>query len=430
MYTLYTHKTMLDIKFIRENKEVIQEGARKKHSSFDVDALLELDKKRLEILGAVEHLRSEQNKMSDKIAASQEARVRETYIDTMKVVKEQLREKEEQLKEIMASWQLLMLAVPNVPDMSVPEGKDDADNVEIKKWGDIKEFDFEAKDHVELMTNLKMVDFERGTKVHGFRGYFLTGKGVQLSFAIWQYALQFWMKKGFTPVMPPIIARKHAFVGSGFLPGAEEDLYQTQDGDFLAGTAEVPVMAMHSDEVLGDLAANPIKYIGFSPCYRREAGSHSRDTKGLIRVHEFYKWEQVILSEASHQTSVQLHDEINRNTEEFIESLGIPYHTVVNCGGDLGQGQVKKYDIELWVPKEGKYREISSASYFHDFQTRRSNIKYKGADGVTRFAHSLNCTAIPTPRILVSLIENYQQADGSILIPEVLRPFMGEDSIK
>jgi seryl-tRNA synthetase len=348
----------------------------------------------------------------------------------MKVVKEGLRVKEEALKEIMTEWQLLMLRVPNVPDMSVPFGESDADNVEIKRWGDIKQFDFEAKDHVELMTVLGMADFERGTKVHGFRGYFLTGAGVQLSFAIWQYALQFWMKKGFNPVMPPVIDRKQAFIGSGFLPGAEDDLYQTQDGDFFAGTAEVPVMAMHSDEVLADLAGKPLKYLGFSPCFRREAGSHSRDTKGLIRVHEFYKWEQVILSEASHQTSVQLHDEINRNTEEFIESLGIPYRTVVNCGGDLGQGQVKKYDIELWVPKEETYREISSASYFHDFQTRRSNIKYKAADGVTRFAHSLNCTAIPTPRILVSLIENYQQADGSITIPEVLRPYMGTDSIR
>jgi seryl-tRNA synthetase len=421
---------MLDIKFIRENKDIIASGATKKHIDFDVEELLNQDKKRLEILAVVESLRAEQNKMSDKIASSPDQRVRDTYIDTMKVVKEQLKEKEETLKTIMTDWQRLMLQVPNVPDMSVPDGESDADNVEIKKWGEIKDFDFDAKDHVELMANLKMVDFERGVKVHGFRGYFLTGDGVRLSFAIWQYALDFWMDKGFVPVMPPIVARKQAFVGSGFLPGAEDDLYQTQDGDYLAGTAEVPVMAMHSDEVLADLAVSPVKYLGFSPCYRREAGSHSRDTKGLIRVQEFYKWEQVILCEASHQTSVQLHEEINRNTEEFIESLAIPYHTVVNCGGDLGQGQVKKYDIELWVPKEETYREISSASYFHDFQTRRSNIKYKDAAGTTRFAHSLNCTAIPTPRILVSLVENYQQADGSIKIPEVLQKYMGKDFIK
>ena len=420
---------MLDIKFIRENKDIVQAGAKKKLSSFDVDELLEEDKKRLELLQIVESLRAEQNKMSDKISSSSDQRVRDTYIDTMKVVKEQLKAKEEELREIMTVWQGLMLRVPNVPDMSVPDGESDADNVEIKKWGTLPIFSFETKDHVEIMTALKMVDFERGVKVHGFRGYFLTGDGVRLSFAIWQYALDFWSNKGFTPVMPPVVARKHVFVGTGFLPEGEDDLYRTQDGEYLAGTAEVPVMGMHSDEVLGDLDITPLKYLGFSPCYRREAGSHSKDVKGLIRVQEFYKWEQVVLSGASHQMSVQLHEEINRNTEEFIESLGIPYHTVVNCGGDLGQGQVKKYDIELWVPKEEKYREISSASYFHDFQTRRSNIKYKDAQGVTRFAHSLNCTAIPTPRILVSLVENYQQADGSIKIPEVLQKYMGKTSI-
>jgi seryl-tRNA synthetase len=252
---------------------------------------------------------------------------------------------------------------------------------------------------------------------------------LRLSLAIWNYALDFWSKKGFTPVIPPIIVRRNIFMGTGYLPQGEEDLYKTQDGEYLAGTAEVPVMGMHADEVLQNLENNPIKYLGFSPCYRREAGSHSKDVKGLIRVQEFYKWEQVIISEASHAKSVELHDEINRNTEEFIESLGIPYHTVVNCGGDLGMGQVKKYDIELWVPKEEKYREISSASYFHDFQTRRSNTKYRDAEGKLKYAHSLNCTAIPTPRILVSLVENYQNADGTINVPEALQKYMGKSII-
>ena len=418
---------MLDIKFIRENKDIVQDAARKKHLPFDVEQLLVVDKMRLELLTTVEQLRSEQNKLSDKVSTATEAGVRATFIEQVRVLKETLKSKEDELKEKMHEWQKLMLAVPNVPDMSVPEGESDADNVEVKKWGDIKHFEFEPKDHVELMTSLKMVDFERGTKVHGFRGYFLMGKGVQLSFAIWNYALSFWTNKGFIPVIPPIIARKNIFMGTGYLPAGEDDLYKTQDGEYLAGTAEVPVMGLHADEVL-DVKDFPVKYLGFSPCYRREAGSHSKDVKGLIRVHEFYKWEQVVLCEASHTTSVALHEEINRNTEEFIESLGIPYHTVVNCGGDLGQGQVKKYDIELWVPKEERYREISSASYFHDFQTRRGNIRYKDAEGSLRFAHSLNCTAIPTPRILVSLIENYQVADGSIRIPDVLRPYMGGET--
>jgi seryl-tRNA synthetase len=280
-----------------------------------------------------------------------------------------------------------------------------------------------------------MVDFERGAKVHGFRGYYLTGDGVRLCFAIWQYALDFFSGtdgksgKGFIPVIPPIVVRKINLFGTGYLPGGEEDLYKTQDGDYLAGTAEVPLMGMLGEEVLASDAL-PKRYLGFSPCYRREAGAHGKDVRGLIRVHEFYKFEQLILCEANHETSVKFHEELNRNTEEFIESLGIPYRTVINCGADLGLGQVKKYDIELWVPKEGKYREISSASYFHDFQCRRLNIRYKDTDGKLRYAHSLNSTAIPTPRILVSLIENFQQADGSIKIPEVLAEYLGKDTIK
>jgi seryl-tRNA synthetase len=217
-------------------------------------------------------------------------------------------------------------------------------------------------------------------------------------------------------------------MGTGYLPQGEEDLYKTQDGDFLAGTAEVPLMGFHQDEIL-DKNDLPKKYLGFSPCFRREAGSHSKDIKGLIRVHEFYKWEQLILCEASHAESVKYHEEINKNIESFIESLEIPYHTVVNCGGDLGMGQVKKYDVELWVPKENKYREIGSASYFHDFQTRRLNIRYRDDDGKLRYAHSLNSTAIPTPRILVSLVENFQQEDGSIKIPSVLQKYFGKEVI-
>ena len=415
---------MLDIKFIRENTELIKMAAAKKRLKFNVDELVVVDGKRLVILKEVEEMRAEQNKASTTIASTQDSIAREALLAKMKNLKDELASKEESLKMIMTDWQRLMLEVPNIPDMTVPDGESDADNLEVKVWGEKTKFDFEPKDHIELMQNLKMVDFERGTKVHGFRGYFLTGDGVRLTMAIWNYALNFWSQKGFTPVIPPIINRRQIFMGTGYLPAGEEDLYKTQDGDFFAGTAEVPVMGFHSEEVLENLEGKSIKYLGFSPCYRREAGSYSKDTKGLIRVHEFYKWEQVVLCEASHEVSVKLHEEINRNTEEFIESLGIPYHTVANCGGDLGQGQVKKYDVELWVPKEGKYREISSASYFHDFQTRRGNIKYRDSQGILRFAHSLNCTAIPTPRILVSLIENFQQADGSIKIPEALRPYL------
>lgn len=415
---------MLDIKFIRENKDIVQAGAKKKHVDIDIEQLIALDDDRLKQLKEIEDLRAEINKVSNDIARNQDSALKIQLIEEMRAVKEDIKAREEKLNAVMEEWQKIMLQVPNVPDMSVPDGSTDLENQEVKAWGTKPTFNFEPKDHVEIMSALKMVDIERGTKVHGFRGYFLTGEGARLCFAIWNYAMDFFGEKGFVPVIPPVIVRKQNLYGTGHLPGDVEDYYMTQDGDALAGTAEVPMMGMHSGEVM-DASSFPVKYLGFSPCFRREAGSHGKDVKGLIRVHEFYKMEQVVLCEANHETSVKLHEEINRNTEEFIESLNIPYHTVINCGGDLGLGQVKKYDIELWVPKENKYREISSASYFHDFQTRRFNIRYKDTDGKMQYAHSLNCTAIPTPRILVSMIENNQQQDGSFLIPEVLRKYMG-----
>ena len=416
---------MLDIKFIRENKEVIAQAAKKKHLTFNVDELMKLDDKRRELMASTEKKRAEQNSASDKIMKAATPEERAKLIADMKVVKADFERDEAALKDVLAQWQNLMLHVPNVPDMSVPDGDSDADNQEIKSWGVKPQFAFEAKDHIEIMTKLGMVDLERGSKVHGFRGYFLTGDGARLCFAIWNYALNYFADKNFVPVIPPIIVRRINLFGTGYLPQGEEDLYKTQDGDFLAGTAEVPMMGLHADETFS-LEQLPKRYLGFSPCYRREAGAHGKDVRGLIRVHEFYKFGQLVISEANHETSVKYHEELNRNIEQFIETLGIPYRTVVNCGGDLGLGQVKKYDVELWVPKEGKYREISSASYFHDFQCRRLNIRYKDADGKVKYAHSLNSTAVPTPRILVSLVENFQQADGTIAIPEVLQKYFGK----
>ncbi|MFT7328227.1 MAG: seryl-tRNA synthetase [Crocinitomicaceae bacterium] len=418
---------MLDIKFIRENVALVKAAAIKKKITVDVDALIRLDNERLELLRNKEAIRAEQNAASSVIAKS-EGEERTSAINAMRILKESLKEKEELHKKIQKRWQDIMWQIPNIPDITVPDGNDESYNVQVKKWGEETSFNFEPKDHVEIMQSLDMVDFERGSKVHGFRGYYLKNDAVRLSFAIWQYALEFFSEKGFNPMMPPAIVREENLYGTGHLPNEADDVYITQDTDYLTGTAEVPVMGYHSGEVLEE-SSFPIKYLAFSPCYRREAGSHGKDTKGLIRVHEFYKWEQLVLCEASHTQSVEYHEWINRNTEEFIESMNIPYQTVLNCGGDLGQGQVKKYDVELWVPGEKKYREISSASYFHDFQTRRFNIRYKDDKGKMQFAHSLNCTAIPTPRILVSLIENFQTAEGNIVVPEVLRKYMGKIEI-
>ncbi len=417
---------MLDIKFIRENKDLIKEGARKKHSNFDVEELISVDDERKQALSLVEEKRTRQNEVSQKMPSATPEE-KSILLAEMSEMKEALQKEEEKLKEIMSKWQLLMLQVPNIPDMSVPEGDSDADNQEVRQWGEIPQFNFTAKDHITLMTGLDLADFEKGTEISGFRGYILKNEGALLQFALQQYVISKMVAKGFSLFIMPSMVNKKTLVGTGYLPQGEEDLYKTQDENYLSGTAEVPTMSYHAGEVF-EKEDLPKKYLAYSPCFRREAGSHSKDTKGLIRVHEFHKLEQVVLCEASHEESVRLHEEITNNAEEILQDLKIPYHVVVNCGGDLGQGQVKKYDIEAWVPSQNTYRETHSASYFHDFQTRRLNIKYKDGEN-KRYVHSLNNTAVAFPRILVPLIENYQQADGSIKVPEVLVPFVGKEFI-
>lgn len=414
---------MLDIKFIRENTDIVRDAIQKKNVKVDLNHLIKLDDERLRVLRETEELRATQNAVSDKIIQVSDAEKSE-LIDQMKAVKEQIKILEESALKINTEWKKLMLHVPNIPSIDAPVGPDESHNLVVKHWGKKTEFDFEPKDHIDIMTSLGMVDFERGVKVHGFRGYFLKGDGVRLCFAIWMYALEFWGEKGYNPIIPPMLVKRDSLEGCGFVPQGEEDIYKVQDGTYLVGTSEVPLMGMYMDEILtqSDL---PIKMLGYSPCYRLEVGSYSKDVKGLIRVHEFQKLEQVVLCEASHAESEKYHQEIQRNTEEFIESFDIPYQVIMNSTGDMGLGKVKMYDIELWVPKEETYREISSASYFHDFQTRRLNIRYRADDGSIKYVHSLNCTAIPTPRILVSLIENHQTPDGRIRIPEPLRKYMG-----
>jgi len=419
---------MLDIHFIRENAEIIKAGALKKHIQVDIDALIKVDDERKLLRQELDAKKSEQNRRSNEIQILKD-KEREKVIEQMQHLKQGMAEGEERLKAVMVEWQKLMLTVPNIPDMSVPDGESDADNMEVKKWGVPASFTFATRSHVELMTKLGMADFERGAKVAGFRGYFLKGDGALLSYALWQFISDHFVKKGgFTPMIVPSLVRRESFMGTGYLPQSEEDLYKTQDGEYLAGTAEVATMGYHMDEVL-DAKQFPLKYFSFSPCFRREAGAHGKDTKGLVRVHEFYKFEQVILCEASHEASVAYHEELTANAEEMIQLLKIPYHVVINCSGDLGLGQVKKYDIECWMPSEGKYRETHSSSYFHDFQTRRLNIRYRDEQGEMKFAHSLNNTALATPRLLAVLIENYQQADGTIKVPEVLVPYVGKTVI-
>ncbi len=426
---------MLDIKFIRENAEIVKAGAAKKRIDADIDRLLAVDDERKALRAELDAKKAEQNRRSTEIQRAVGAD-KERLLEAMRQLKAGMGEAEEKYKAVMEEWQKLMLMVPNVPDMSVPEGASDEANVEVRTWpvpsgtegGDIPQM-AAPKSHVELMTALDMADFERGGKVAGFRGYFLKNDGALLSYALWQFMTDHFIKKGgFTPMIVPSLVRREGFMGTGYLPQSEEDLYKTQDGEYLSGTAEVATMAYHMDEVL-DAKQFPVKFFSFSPAFRREAGAHGKDTKGLVRVHEFYKFEQVVLCEASHEASVAYHEELTKNAEEMIQALKIPYHVVVNCGGDLGLGQVKKYDIECWMPSEGKYRETHSSSYFHDFQTRRLNIRYRDEEGTMKFAHSLNNTALATPRFLAVLVENYQQPDGTIRVPEVLVPYVGKDVI-
>ncbi len=416
---------MLDIKFIRENADLINEGAKKKHIDFDVKALIEVDDARRELSKSIEEKRALQNIVSTQIPNASEEE-KKALIEDMQPIKESLQKLEEEYKNVMTAWQKLMVSVPNIPDVSVPDGEDDSGNVEIKKWGEIKQFNFKPKDHIELMESLDLADFEMGAKVSGFRGYFLKNTGAELAFAVWSLTLDLFRKNHpeYGLMFVPSLVRRETLMGTGYLPQGEDDMYKTQDDDYLAGTAEVATMSYFADTVL-EKNSLPMKKLAFSPAFRREAGSHNKDVKGLYRVHEFMKLEQVILCEASHEESVKYHEELLLNAEEILQALKLPYHVVVNCGGDLGLGQVKKYDVETWMPSKEKYGETHSCSYFHDFQTRRLNIRYRDTDGKLKYAHSLNNTAAATPRLLIQIVENYQNEDGSITIPEVLRQYMG-----
>lgn len=450
---------MLDMKFIRENQDLIKEAARKKRIEFDIERLLAVDEKRRVLIQEADNLRRLHKEASEGVAELQ-GRNREDSVTKLKEEKDKLSHKEFELRAVEQEFEELMLGVPNVPDPSVPEGESDAENQEVRRWepattpyppapfpllkgeGGVRKKDslppyeggrvglgvFDGKDYLTIMREHDMLDLERGAKVSGFRGYFLKNDGALLSMALWRFTLDFLVSKGFQPFLAPALVRRENMIGTGWLPQAEEDIYKLEDDVFLSGTAEVPMMGYHRDEILKEEEL-PKKYVAFSPCYRREAGSYGKDEKGIFRVHEFFKVEQVVLCRADHQESVRWHEELTKNSEEIMQALEIPYRVVVNCGGDLGLGQVKKYDIEGWIPSESRYRETHSASYFHDFQTRRLNIKYRDKDGRLHFAHSLNNTAIATPRILEAFLENHQREDSAIFIPKALQNYYGPSGV-
>jgi seryl-tRNA synthetase len=416
---------MLDMKYIRANPELVKAGAAKKRIALDLDAILALDERVRAGITETDRLRAEQKNASKLIGAAAPAD-RPRLAEEQKAQKAQLKEREEELAKLQAELHQLLLRVPNVPAAEVPEGRDDSENIEVKKWGTPRQFDFEPRDHIALGEAQDWIDVERGARIAGSRNYFLKGDLCLLEGAMMRYALELMVSRGFTPLSVPTLVRKDIMVGTGYFPGGEEQAYRCDERDdlCLVGTAEVPVTALHQDEIL-DLKDLPKRYVALSSCYRREAGTYGKDTRGLYRVHQFQKVEQVIVDVADAQRSIEHHHVIVSNAEDVLQALGLPYRIVNVCGGDLGAPQIQKFDIETWMPSRKGYGETHSASRFHEYQARRLNMRYRDADGVVRVCHTLNNTVAASVRMLIALLENHQNADGTVTLPACLRPYMG-----
>ncbi len=413
---------MLSLDFIRINKEKILAAAKNKKREVNVDKIIQLDENRRVLIQKIQSLRQERNKIS-KLKPSPKT------IDQGKKIKSELRRLEEELKNIQKQLNILISFVPNIPLDEVPIGIDPSSNKEVKRWGKIPHFDFSPKSHIELGEKLDIVDFKRGAKVSGFRGYFLKNAGALLHLSLIFYAFQKLVKKGYIPIIAPAIVKEMALFGSGQLPWGRQDVYQlNDDGTFLAGTAEQPVTAYYSEEILKENEL-PKKFVAISPCFRKEAGAHGKDTKGLYRLHEFWKVEQVIIAKNDLNEARKLHEELQRNCEEILEELELPYRRVILCTGEMGEPQIFKYDTEVWMPSRNNYGETMSNSIMGEFQTRRLNIKYRKKDGSVEYCFSLNNTAIASPRILIAILENYQQKDGSVVIPKILQSLVGREKI-
>jgi seryl-tRNA synthetase len=417
---------MLDLAFIRNHPDVVKEAARVKNNTLDIDYLLEVDRRVLDVQHKVEEARAEQNRISKQVQkAGKDKALRDTLIAEGKGLAEEIKGLEPTLRELEEERQQLLYLVPNIPDPSAPIGKDESDNVPIREWGGKPTFDFELLDHYALMEKLDVVDIERAVKIAGSRSYALKGDAARLELALMNFAMDRIARKGFTPLIVPAMARDFCFIGNGQFPKGRDQVYAIEGEDtFLVGTSEVSITGMYKDEILSyeDL---PLTFVGFCPCFRKEAGTYGKDTRGVFRIHQFNKVEQYVITFADHEESVRWHEQLIRNSEELVQALELPYRVVNVCTGDMGDGKVGMYDLECWLPSEGRYRETHSCSYFHEWQARRVNIRYRDQDGKVKFVHTLNNTAIASPRILLPLFEVHQQADGSVRIPEALRPFMG-----
>ncbi|MCE9595089.1 MAG: serine--tRNA ligase [Planctomycetes bacterium] len=416
---------MLDLKFIRQNPEAVKAGAKKKRIVCDVDGLLVVDAEHRALVQEVDGLRAQQNALGKDVAKAP-AEKRATLVAELTAIKQGMKEKEELLQKLDLDVRARLLRIPNVPADEVPEGKDDGENVEVKRWGDPKPAAATPRDHVSLCEAQGWLDVERAGRISGSRNYFLFGDLSQLETAVMRYALDLMVARGFVPLSVPTLVRSEVMVGTGYFPGGEEQAYRCDERDdlCLVGTAEVPVTALHMGEIL-KLEDLPKKYVALSSCYRREAGAAGKDTRGLYRVHQFQKVEQVVIDVADPARSLEHHHAIVANAEAVLQSLELPYRIVNVCGGDLGAPQIQKFDIETWMPSRGGYGETHSASRFHEYQSRRLDLRYRDAEGKVRHCHTLNNTVAASARMLIAILENHQRPDGTVFVPAPLRSYLG-----
>ena len=431
---------MVDLKDVRENPVKYKTAAQQKRISADIDKLLELDSRARGLDQQRQALTAEKNQIGKQIgqlagqmkkATPEQKAALEEQMKKLQARPAELKTREQELEPEVAGLQAqimeILLTVPQPADEGVPLGKDDTENVEVRRWGTVRQFDFPLKDHVQLGAELGMIDVERGVKLAGTRSYFLTGWGAMLHQAVLRLAVDVMLERGFSLMSVPVLVREGAMQGTGYFPLGREQAYALTNEEppvYLVGTAEVSLTAYHMDEVL-DVKQLPRKYFAQSPCFRREAGTYGKDTAGIYRIHQFDKVEQVVVCRNDVAESKEWHEKITANAEAVLQKLELPYRVVSVCTGDLGQGQAAKYDIETWMPSRGNYSETHSSSRFYDFQARRLNMRYRDEDGKVKFCHTLNNTVIASPRALIPIMEYYQNADGSITIPAALRPYVG-----
>ena len=415
---------MIDIKLIRAEPDTFAKAARDKNIDVDIDAVLDVDRRLLAARKELQDIRTRQNAAGKEISKLQ-GDDKKKAVEELGGLKARAKELNALVDELEPQFDRLMLVVPQPAAEDVPVGRDETESVELRCVGDIPQFDFEPKDHLELGESLNIIDIPRGVKLAGTRNYALKGAAAQLHYAILRLAMDQMIAKGYTLLNVPVLVNESVMYGTGYFPIGRDDAYLCErDEQALVGTSEVSVTAFHADEIL-DEADLPRKYIACSTCFRREAGAAGKDTRGLYRLHFFDKVEQVVLCRNDEDISKQFHQEILANGEDVLQALRLPYRVVNVCTGDLGLGQVQKFDIEVWMPSRGAYSETHSASRFHEFQARRLNMRYRAADGELKFVHTLNNTVIASPRILIPLLETHQNADGSVSIPKALQPYMG-----